>query len=146
MTAATPPGGYRQLFYQGGYVTAGYFLTGENRQYNRSNGAWDRQLVNEYAFLVDGDQGMMFGRGAWQVLGRYSYLDLEDKGINGGIINEGTVGLNWFLNPNAKIQFNYDLAYRDVTRYNANGTVPPGGLTLRDGIVQGFGTRLAFDW
>ena len=80
------------------------------------------------------------------LIGRYSYLDLNDKGINGGIINEGTIGLNWFLNANSKIQFNYDLAYRDATRYNANGSVPTGGLTARDGLIQGFGTRLAFDF
>ena len=146
VSAATPRGGYGQLFYQGGYVSAGYFLTGEHRAYNRGNGGWDRQPVNEYAFMVDGEEGTLLGRGAWQVVGRYSYLDLEDKNINGGIINEGTLGLNWFLNANSKIQVNYDLAYRDATRYNANGTVPRGGLTARDGLIQGFGTRLAFDF
>jgi phosphate-selective porin OprO/OprP len=134
--------GRGSLFYSGAYVTLGYFLTGEHRSYNQRAGGWDRQAVNEYAFCVDGDEGLLFGRGAWQVLARYQYLDLSDKGINGGIINSLTLGLNWFLNPNAKIQFNYEIAYRDVDRFAAGVPVLPAA----DGIFQGFGTRFAFDW
>jgi phosphate-selective porin OprO/OprP len=146
-TGNTLPAGSRgRLFYQGAYVTAGYFLTGEHRAYNMKTKAWDRQFTNEPAFLVDGADGYSFGRGAVEVLARYSWLDLSDKGVNGGIIHQMTLGLNWYLNPNAKIQVNYDLGYRNATQYAAGGVVPIGGLTARDGIFQEAGTRLAFDW
>ena len=74
------------------------------------------------------------GCGAWQVAARYSYLDLNSKGIAGGILHDLTLGLNWFLNDYTKVQMNYFLTDR-----NAAGTVG-------DGIVQGFGTRLAWDF
>jgi phosphate-selective porin OprO and OprP len=80
------------------------------------------------------------------VLARYSWLDLNDKTVNGGVINAWTIGLNWFLNPNAKIQFNYDIGYRDATQYAAGGVVAANGFAVRDGLFQGFGTRFAFDW
>ncbi|MBY0231465.1 MAG: OprO/OprP family phosphate-selective porin [Gemmataceae bacterium] len=148
-TANLPAGGRGTLFYHGGYVTVGYFLTGEHRGYNMKVKSWDRQYVNETAFLVDGPNGVEFGRGAVEVLARFSHLDLSDKGINGGRLNAATFGINWFLNPNAKIQLNYDIGYRDATQLaltGAPGSVAPGGFSSRDGVFQGLGTRLAFDW
>jgi phosphate-selective porin OprO/OprP len=138
-------GGLGQLFYHGGYVTVGYFLTGESRSYSKKQGSWDRQKVNEYAVIHDEENGYRSGSGAWEILARYGYLDLSDKGVNGGIINSLTLGLNWHWNSNAKVQFNYEIANRNVTQYVA-GRIPPGGLTARDGVYQEFGTRFAFDF
>ncbi len=47
-----------------------------------------------------------------------------------------TVGLNWFLNPNFKIQWNYVLA----------GRVAPAGGQGTDGTYNGFGMRVAHDF
>ena len=47
-----------------------------------------------------------------QVGARYAYSDLDDGKIHGGIINEVTLGVNWFLNPNMKFQWNYDIGHR----------------------------------
>jgi phosphate-selective porin OprO/OprP len=121
-------------FFQGYYIEALYFLTGEHRRYDTHYPRFDRVIPNENFFFVKGDHGRLFGRGAWQVAARYSYLDLNDRGISGGILHDVTLGLNWFLNPNAKIQWNYSIAHRDVEGDTA------------DGIVQGFGMRLAFDF
>ncbi len=52
------------------YAEAGYFLTGESRGYKASEATWDRVKVNNPF-----DKG---GWGAWQVVGRFDYLDLSD--------------------------------------------------------------------
>lgn len=122
------------LFYQGGYAEVLYFFSGEHRAYNRQTGIFDRVVPHENFFLVRGDEGSLFGRGAWQVGARYSFLDLNDKGINGGILNDMTLGLNWFLNPNMKLQWNYTLTYRDSP------------TPASSGFIQGFGMRLAHDF
>lgn len=132
------------LFYHGAYVTVGYFLTGEHRSYSQKGGAWDRQAVNEGAWVVEGEDGLSLGRGAVELLARYQYLDLDSRSVNGGIVHGMTLGVNWFLNPNAKLQLNYELGYRDVTEYAAGRLVRDGNG--RDGIFQGVGTRFAFDW
>jgi hypothetical protein len=47
--------------------------------------------------------------GVWQVGVRFGYLDLNDKAIQGGRVYDWSVGLNWFLNPSMKVQFNFIL-------------------------------------
>ena len=76
--------------------------------------------------------------GAWQVGTRYSRTDLKSTGIDGGILQDVTLGLNWFLNPNMKFQFNYVWAY---------GNAPTSGAARGlNGTAHGFGTRLAIDF
>ncbi|MFO0844473.1 MAG: porin [Gemmataceae bacterium] len=140
-----PRGGRGPLFYQGGYVQVGYFLTGESRGYEIPRASEGRQVPYENAFFVDGEEGCVVGRGGWEVLARYEYLDLNSQGVNGGVLHGSTLGVNWFLNPNAKVQVNYTLVYRDATQYKA-GAVAPDGNSIRDGLIQGLGTRLAFDF
>ena len=53
------------------------------------------------------------GPGAWEVKARYSGLDLNDSNINGGELNNITTGLNWYLNPNTKIMWDYVHADKD---------------------------------
>lgn len=87
----------------GYYVEAGYFLTGEHRVYK--GGLWDRTKPNSN-FLEDG------GLGAWEVMARYSSLDLneESAGVCGGKMDNSTIGLNWYLHSNARLMFNYVMA------------------------------------
>ena len=94
------------LFFEGGYVQVLYFLTGENRNYNRVTAGFSRVTPYENFFNMPGERTHC-GLGAWQVGGRYSWIDLNDKGVHGGIVNEYTLGLNWFLNPNMRYAFNY---------------------------------------
>ena len=123
------------MFLHGGYVEALYFLTGEHRRYDTRYPRFDRVIPNENFWWVRADGGgRSVGRGAWQVAARYSYLDLNDNGVEGGVIHDLSLGLNWFLNPNAKVQWNYTIAHRDG----------PGNTA--DGTIQGFGMRLAFDF
>ena len=130
------------LFYSGGYVEVQYFLTGEHRAYIRQSGLYDRIVPRQNAFWLKGEDGKpnTHGWGAWQVGLRYNYLNLNDKGINGGVLNDITLGLNWFLHPNAKLQFNYSI----TDRHSPASPGQPIGQS--DGTIQGFGMRLAMDF
>jgi phosphate-selective porin OprO and OprP len=68
----------------GGYIEAGYFLTGETRGYK--NGLWDRTKV-----LKPLSKG---GSGAFQVIGRLDYLDLDSKKLKNGCTNNFVTGLS----------------------------------------------------
>lgn len=121
------------------YIQAMYFLTGEHRPFAQTalhgpGAAPTRVVPFRNFFWNSGEHGSIFSMGAWQVGARYCYTDLDDRGINGGIINEFTLGLNWFLNPNMKFQWNYDIGHREL----AGGT--------SDGNYYGFGMRMAFDF
>lgn len=123
--------------YHGGYVQLLYYLTGDQDQYSKTRAAFDRVRPREsFFFLKDGNGQSCFGSGAWQVGARYNYLDLNDEGLNGGILHNGTFGLNWFLNPNMKLQFNYMMTYRDAPLAGGVG----------DGMIHGWGMRLAHDF
>ena len=86
--------------FDGYYVQASYFLTGEHRPYKRSSGTFDR--VRPKANFTKGG-----GPGAWEAAVRYSGLDLNDGSIAGGQLEDVTAGLNWYLNPNMRIMWNY---------------------------------------
>ena len=92
------------------YAQAAYLLTGETRPYNRANGVFGRiKPLRDF-----GDCG---GWGAWELAGRWSYLDLNDERIRGGQLNDVTLGLNWYLNRYTKFQFNYIHAFLDNDRW-----------------------------
>lgn len=86
----------------GFYTQASYFLTGEHRAYKSEEAAFTRLVPRRTAF-VDG------GVGAWELAARYSQLDVADAnaGIAGGKLRDITAGVNWYLNPNARIMLNY---------------------------------------
>lgn len=55
---------------------------------------------------------------------------LKDDGINGGTVDDFTAGLNWFWNPNAKVQFNYAIAFRDAADNTSDGTIQEAGFRV----------------
>lgn len=67
----------------GGHFEVGYFLTGETRGYK--NGLWDRTKV-----LNPVDKG---GMGAFQIIGRVDYLDLNDGKLQSGCTNNFATGV-----------------------------------------------------
>ena len=118
------------LFYQGAYLEVLYFLTGETRAYNRQDAVFDRVIPRRNFNIWSGEPGL----GAWQVGIRYGYLDLQNKGVNGATLNDIVLGLNWYLNPNAKLQWNLAIDHREST--------PPGS----SGWTYIFGGRVAVDF
>jgi len=109
--------------FSGYYVNLSYFVTGESRPYNRNLAIFER-IIPKRNFLDDG------GWGAWEVAGRYSSLDGTDSGVKGGFARNGTVGVNWYLNPNSRIMFNY--IYNTLAkRIDFNGTEVIHSFQLR---------------
>ncbi len=114
--------------FDGYYVEASYFLTGESRAYKRSAGAFGRMKPKRNFSL----SGANRGPGAWEVGLRYSHLDLNDGVIRGGEQDDITLGLNWYLNPNVRIMWNYVHAEVDDA--------------LADGDLDIFQTRFQVDF
>jgi phosphate-selective porin OprO/OprP len=97
----------------GSYMQVGYFLTGEHRPYDRVAGAIDRVKPFEDFFLVNAGTGPCYGKGAWEVALRWSYIDLNGADIRGGSMNDLTAGINWYCNPYSKVVFNYIHSWLD---------------------------------
>ncbi|MBW8040677.1 MAG: porin [Planctomycetes bacterium] len=93
--------------FHGYYIQTSYFLTGEHRKYKTSAGSFSRVKPKKNFSFGGG------GLGAWEVAFRYSGLDLSDSGIDGGELDTFTAGLNWHLNPNTRIMWNYIHADKD---------------------------------
>ncbi|HOM16625.1 MAG TPA: porin [Thermoguttaceae bacterium] len=114
----TPRSGVGTAYLNGAYVYVSYFLTGEHRPYDRKKGAFDRVRPFTNFFRVRAADGVQTGWGAWELAYRYSCIDLVDldAGVNGGIADDHTLGLNWYLNPYTRLMFNYVLA-KSTDRY-----------------------------
>lgn len=121
--------------YYGTYFQVGYFLTGENRGYDKRMGKYDRVRPFENFFLVRDENGHAhYGLGAWEIVYRYAFVNLNDDLIRGGYYGEHTVGLEWFWNNNIKLQLNY---------INGQRAVPVGAIS---GNVQGVALRAALEF
>ncbi|MGH8615228.1 MAG: OprO/OprP family phosphate-selective porin [Gammaproteobacteria bacterium] len=82
-----------------GYVS--WFLTGESRNYKADKGVFDVLKPLQPFRLKTG------GWGAWEVAVRYSNLDLNDEGVQGGEIDDLSFALNWYPNAYVRLMANY---------------------------------------
>ena len=124
------------VYFQGYYAEALVFLTGEHREYERKEARFGRVIPHQNGHVTQKECGEPWHAcpGAWQFGVRYQKLDLTNDGITGGMTQDVTVGLNWFVNPNFKHQWNYVFTHRD-------SSAPAGS-----GNINGFGWRVAFDF
>ena len=95
------------LSFNGAYVMASLFLTGESRVYDSRNGVFTR-LAPKRPFGKNG------GAGAFEIAARWSKLDLDSHvdqlalgGVRGGTLTDYTLGMNWYLNPYLRVMVNY---------------------------------------
>src|SRR6266404_1703158 len=108
------------LRFQGGYAEAAYVLTGETRPYKSASASYGG-IAPANPFSLTGG-----GWGAWEIAGRYSTIDLNDRlatasGIAGGRQTIYTLALNWHVNGNVRFMFDYlhgDVA-KQVSAINA---------------------------
>jgi phosphate-selective porin OprO/OprP len=80
--------------FEGGYGQLGWFPTGESRRYS-SRRAVFRSVEPKRRW------------GAIELALRYSALDLVDENVVGGDEQNLTFGLNWYLNRNLRMMFNF---------------------------------------
>lgn len=105
------------VFFNGAYVQASYFLTGECRQFDRKVGSFGRAQVFENFFRVrTKDCGICTSRGAWEIACRWNYLDLSSEDLQGGYMDTTGLGVNWYLSPYMRLMFDFNYVdLHDVT-------------------------------
>ncbi|MDO5114017.1 MAG: porin [Planctomycetia bacterium] len=127
---------------QAGYVQVSYFLTGESRNYNKKGGTF-AVLDPKCPFVRicrDG-MGVFSGPGAWEVAYRFAWTDIGElargyKDATLGTTLTNAFGINWYLNRNCRMMFNYILAKSDYEgKYE--------GMT---GWEHVFATRFQITW
>lgn len=96
METVAPVSNYK---FKTNYIQASYFITGEHQKMKSSYSGYDRLKPTK-------NFGKNKGAGAWEVALRYSQADFNSYNVNGGIQNDITLGVNWYLNPVTRIMFN----------------------------------------
>jgi phosphate-selective porin OprO/OprP len=117
--------GAPQANFTGGYITLGYWITGENQGWKSFAFARTKPKRN----LYDGGGG--YG-GVW-IGYRFDTLDLNDGTVAGGDQDAHYLGIIWQWNPNTRLMFNY--VYVDVK------SGPEGA-----GVLNVFEMRWQFDF
>jgi len=118
----------------GAYVYGSWFLTGENRYYERfgQHGAqFGRTTPFTNVFWTRGCHGW----GAWEMKCRWSNLSLQD--VSRGVYNDVTCGFNWYWSDRVRIMFDWIHPITDTV----GGTTPFG-----DATADIIGTRFDFNW
>ncbi|HEX4080450.1 MAG TPA: porin [Rhizomicrobium sp.] len=113
--------GYPDDSFNGWYAQASWVITGERKEYRPSLGAF-----------IEPDPAHPLGEGigAWELVGRYSDLDLNQDvglpgestpygGVRGGDQKIWTMGLNWY--PNSLFRFMLDYQDIGISRLSSSG-------------------------
>ncbi len=88
--------------FDGYYFFVSYFITGEVRQWKKSEAEFGAVTPNSK-------------KGALEIALRYSHLDLNDKGADiwGGKEDNVTIGINYYFNSNVMFKMNYIFVNND---------------------------------
>ena len=103
----------------GASMVVSYTLTGEHRPYDRQVG-YARRILPERRI------------GAFEIVGRYSHVDVDAALVAGGTFDRGTIGVNWWATRRWKAGVDYGLIglHREGVR----------------GITHAFHTRLQWTY
>jgi phosphate-selective porin OprO/OprP len=112
--------------FNGFYASASWFLTGESRPYDRSEGMFGR-VVPKRDFSFGHDSW-----GAWEIAARYSFVNLDSADVRGGRLSMFMAGVNWYLHSHVKWRFDYGFGH-------VSGRAPEGNLNI-------FQTRVEVDF
>jgi phosphate-selective porin OprO and OprP len=98
-------------FFHGGEVVVTWLVTGETRVYNTRGGFFNQ--VSPARPLFQG------GPGAWEIVGRVSYVDLDSRSLSGGRFWRLTPMVNWYLSDNVRLEMTY--GYGSLDRFELRG-------------------------
>ncbi|MDB5376398.1 MAG: Porin precursor [Rubritepida sp.] len=118
-----------ELQFSGGYVEGSWVMTGETRAYSTSSAAFGGVIPARPFSFRDG------GMGAFELVGRYSVVDLNDRvtrgrpasatgGVFGGRQEVIGAGVNWYPNANFRVMLQWNNV--KVDRLDASGTTQIG--------------------
>ncbi len=93
---------------------ASWFLTGENRRYNKQNGNLGKLMPKKNFKFQKGS-----GPGAFELGARYTYSNADAGLINGGVFKRFTTALSWY--PNAHFRYEINYGYGGLYKNNLNG-------------------------
>lgn len=105
---------------KGWWLGASWILTGEMRPYVKKNGTFGSIPVSRGVYQN--------GKGAWEISARWSTIDLNDGGLQGGDMDVASIGLTWWATPFITASFNYRYIWHE-----RNGI---------EGGASGFNTRI----
>lgn len=131
-----------------GYFQVMYSLTGESRNYAKDGGRYKRLKPNNPFIRTCRDGvGVCTGPGAWEIGFMCTWVDASElasgyatEAYHAGLLGKSLMniwGLNWYLNENCRLMFNYALVHTDYSGFNAKGVNVDG----TDGWEHVFGTR-----
>lgn len=99
----------QNLRFNGCYAALGYFFTGESMNYSFPGGGF-----------VGLDHMNNKRLGAWQIVARISYANLNDKDIIGGKETNAALGLNWYINQYLALKTSYIRATTSLPKTSAD--------------------------
>lgn len=97
--------------FHGGDAVATWLVTGEKRTYNTRGGFFNQ--VSPACPLFQG------GPGAWELVARFSYINLDDQAVRGGTFWRFTPMVNWHLSDNVRLEMAY--GYGSLDRFGLVG-------------------------
>ncbi|MGE0624395.1 MAG: OprO/OprP family phosphate-selective porin [Pseudomonadales bacterium] len=98
-------------YLHGGEIFAAWTVTGEVRPYNTRGGFFER--ISPARTVFNG------GPGAWELIARFSYSDLDSGPIRGGKFWRITPMVNWHMSDNLRLEVVY--GYGMLDRFGLEG-------------------------
>lgn len=95
------------MFLNGGYFEIGYWLTGEHKNYLRQQGIYGGTALHNNFFRVETDNCICTGIGAWEFATRVTNIDLTNNNVNGGVMTNYSVGMNWYYTFRSRVMFDF---------------------------------------
>lgn len=97
--------------FHGGEAVVTWLATGETRVYNTKGGFFNQVAPNRPLFSG--------GPGAWEIVGRFSYIDLDSGTLTGGKFWRITPMVNWHMSDQVRLELTY--GYGSLNRFNLVG-------------------------
>jgi phosphate-selective porin OprO and OprP len=97
--------------FHGGDVVVSWMASGETRRYNAFGGFFEG--ISPARPVFEG------GPGGWELVVRFSYIDLDDGALRGGKFWRLTPMVNWHLSDNVRLELTY--GYGSLERFDLVG-------------------------